>query len=1035
MPSEHHHHHHHYHLQAKPCPSTMAILLQQPRRRFFHCVRRLVIYMGCLVTTISFSRILLASTLTARHPFSGIGPSSSWTSDSGSDSSSSILRNVKSSSSSSLLLAAAASSSMEKYNQKSSTTTTSPLLTSSSSSSSSSLFFDNTDSSPDYAVFYNIYIPVDDESANTTADTGHRRQHGGRVVQAALDIILEQLDQVGRSWAATHARNDQRFLKVYYNTIGNANVLTRALMEEHCTRRHQIRCIHMQHYNDGTGAFEEVTLQRTREYCQVHSSSNATNNKAVIYLHSKGTFHEMDMNHHWRRSMTAAVTSQDCLQSVLQHVPPIPTKNDTDTTSSSSCNVCGLSFQPVWTTFFPGNMWTASCEYLLQLLPIHEYQTRMQQHAELVARKQQVLETSIFLPRRMKDADFLGTGRYASEHWVGSHYDLRPCDVSPTSDLTFWWRQSPPVRTTTTTNSTSTDASSNNSNISMNSTRNDSSFVKNTNDELFAWAMAPRHALTGNPWLGIPRVKNKMGKSTARQPNKIRKFLKQPLSIRTKEYTMLAGHIHKWLFLHNATPPASSWVWRFYPDAAFWQQTLNQYGDSLLQENNEDSFLDKVAWAVAQNESWVYPYLIAADHRDSLAQSQLSLSDATNTASFHSQDHERRTITTTTTSSTATTSTTVTNDSIAKSTFSFSENDHTNDTAYSSPNYTIIYNIYIPDTRKQKDIAHALKIVREQLGQVGASFAIQDALSKHQIVTIYYNTIGNKHAITDDFMHDHCSAQHGMRCIHMNHYDSAFEQVTLQKTHEYCEVNPRHRVIYLHNKGSYHSHGANNYWRRSLTAAAMSEHCLSKRQPHSGGDDDEVASPAEAANTSSCNVCALQFHPIWTNFFPGNMYIADCNYVAKLLPPAKYEKKMRSLAKDAILNHDFAIKIYNTKQMISHDFWGVERYADEHWIASHPDLVPCDVSKTSNLRFWVSQPHSPDATLALFQLDMAPRKNITGRHLWAGLNNRSAIGEVLKSDDIRMREYVLLAGILHRWFYLYNKAPAPSSWAWQWYVC
>jgi hypothetical protein len=264
------------------------------------------------------------------------------------------------------------------------------------------------------------------------------------------------------------------------------------------------------------------------------------------------------------------------------------------------------------------------------------------------------------------------------------------------------------------------------------------------------------------------------------------------------------------------------------------------------------------------------------------------------------------------------------------------------------------YNIYIPANNSggKGAIDHALEIVREQLDQVRASFAIQDARSKHQTVTLYYNTIGNRHAITNDFMNHHCSEQQheSIRCKHMNHHDSAFEQVTLQKMREYCPVNPPQRIICIHNKGSYHLHGHKDHWRRSLTAAATSEHCVLKRQP---GSDAKTAT--ETTRTSFCNVCGLQFHPIWTIFFLATCLLPTANSWQSWSLQCSTKRKCATWQKMSFFNLNFDIQIYNTKQMIQHDFWGVGRYADEHWIASHLDIAPCDVSKTTNLWFWVSQ--------------------------------------------------------------------------------
>jgi hypothetical protein len=150
----------------------------------------------------------------------------------------------------------------------------------------------------------------------------------------------------------------------------------------------------MQQYES---AFEQVTLQRLHDFCH-----HITDNKSfrVVYLHNKGSLNDRDgQNQIWRRHMTAAVTSQDCLE------PP-----------DDACNVCGLQFWPQWSTFIPGNMWTAKCSYVKQLLPPNQFESHMQELAEQTRHRNETGQLTI----RMFPAneDQLGLGRFATEHWI-----------------------------------------------------------------------------------------------------------------------------------------------------------------------------------------------------------------------------------------------------------------------------------------------------------------------------------------------------------------------------------------------------------------------------------------------------------------------------------------------------------------------------------------------------------------------------------------------------------------------------------------
>jgi hypothetical protein len=157
-----------------------------------------------------------------------------------------------------------------------------------------------------------------------------------------------------------------------------------------------------------------------------------------------------------------------------------------------------------------------------------------------------------------------------------------------------------------------------------------------------------------------------------------------------------------------------------------------------------------------------------------------------------------------------------------------------------SPPFVIFYNIYLHKDR----FHHGIGIVQEQLGQIAKSYA---ALShkqsqKQKLLTIYYNTVGAPAFTNSTYMDDMC-ASHGFDCRHMQHYESGFEEVTLQRVHDFCiqtQADKNHgndndhdhdnshdmSVIYMHNKGSFTDTSLNKFWRRHLTMAVTSEHCL-----------------------------------------------------------------------------------------------------------------------------------------------------------------------------------------------------------------
>ena len=95
--------------------------------------------------------------------------------------------------------------------------------------------------------------------------------------------------------------------------------------------------------------------------------------------------------------------------------------------------------------------------------------------------------------------------------------------------------------------------------------------------------------------------------------------------------------------------------------------------------------------------------------------------------------------------------------------------------------------------------------------------------------------------------------------------------------------------------------------------------------------------------------------------YVGNMWTADCGYITKLIPPIKFaQAKQRVL--DELLKHsvekgrnyhtrltsnghtfDFDTSAALRWQLERTSWTGIERYAAEHWLASHPQFLPCEV--------------------------------------------------------------------------------------------
>jgi len=327
-----------------------------------------------------------------------------------------------------------------------------------------------------------------------------------------------------------------------------------------------------------------------------------------------------------------------------------------------------------------------------------------------------------------------------------------------------------------------------------------------------------------------------------------------------------------------------------------------------------------------------------------------------------------------------------------------------------SQSLAIFFNIYIPD---EATVNHAKHIVEEQLHQIRDSF-----VGSRPNTAIYITTVGYP-AWNRTTLHPFCNRHAGPRlsCIHQRHLEEGWElDGALQSLHDYClqkEAQPKttndthtskhHRVIYIHNKGSFHAHQQQTNWRRALMKAVTSKECV---QP-----------PHDVNNGTRCNMCGLGFHapPIqFANVYTGNFFTADCDYVAKLHTPTDFAMKMqwvRWRADDLAIKGRFVYQAAN----VGHFSFGIGRYAGEHWIASHPDLSPCDMSQSSDWWHWhTERPHER------LEWSMAPRYHVN-------------ISQLNANRDERLRDYFLLAGIMYRYLLIYDALPPMDSWVWKYF--
>lgn len=223
----------------------------------------------------------------------------------------------------------------------------------------------------------------------------------------------------------------------------------------------------------------------------------------------------------------------------------------------------------------------------------------------------------------------------------------------------------------------------------------------------------------------------------------------------------------------------------------------------------------------------------------------------------------------------------------------------------------VFYNVFIsPD-----NITNGLRIVKEQLRARNQSPTLRNA-------TLYYTQIGATNV----------SLPECHNCKEISKVQKGNESLTLQAMYEYCMINPtRGRVIYIHDKGSFTVNEKNERLRRALTKAVFSSECTNMHRANPNMEDHED-------EEDFCDVCSatIAVYPYLST--PGNMFLAECNYVRKLIPPNQFEERMLRLMHKA-WNSTWRELGFPREppermdwQMYRESWVGVGRYSMEHWI-------------------------------------------------------------------------------------------------------
>lgn len=186
---------------------------------------------------------------------------------------------------------------------------------------------------------------------------------------------------------------------------------------------------------------------------------------------------------------------------------------------------------------------------------------------------------------------------------------------------------------------------------------------------------------------------------------------------------------------------------------------------------------------------------------------------------------------------------------------------------------------------------------------------VQDQIHKMEITglmdkldAVYYATVGNSgenYTITNP------------KFIHKVHHNDGFESDTLQIMYEFCLEHKNSKVLYFHNKGSFHNSPINAKFRRVLDCFNLNPYCI------------------DALDTF--DTCGWRISPHPMPHYSGNFWWATCKHVGGLVEPD-------------LLKHNSTF--ISLTRSISDCVASDGRYFPEAWVASAPHFKPADCMST-----------------------------------------------------------------------------------------
>ena len=222
---------------------------------------------------------------------------------------------------------------------------------------------------------------------------------------------------------------------------------------------------------------------------------------------------------------------------------------------------------------------------------------------------------------------------------------------------------------------------------------------------------------------------------------------------------------------------------------------------------------------------------------------------------------------------------------------------------YSQPKVVAFWHIYVR-------FNHFKSIVDEQLLMLQSS-GLLDSLHE-----VYYFTVGlPKNKVDLSFSHS--------KIKHMDHFGRQGNELsTLKKLKQYCSVHIHDKVLYFHNKGSYHNSTENQNFRKALDCFVLNPHCIKALDKH--------------------DTCGWRLSPIPHVHYSGNFWWATCKHINKLIDP------MSPLNNNTFQRDTTALSFINdTIRAYESCDLGLGRFFAETWVGSLPQFSPSDCLDSS----------------------------------------------------------------------------------------